>query len=93
MDQSRFGAVRRQLVADAATPSSHAIRHEEEEIVEEAMLRLSTRDQLVIRLRHREHLSFQEVACRLQITEPAARILWARAIDRLQIQVRTRTPL
>jgi RNA polymerase sigma factor (sigma-70 family) len=51
------------------------------------MQRLSHGYQQVIQLRHRENLSFEEVALRLGLSPAAARKLWARAIKRLRKEI------
>lgn len=69
------------------TPSQNAVRNERTAQIERAMERLPARYRHVIQLRHRDHMSFQEVARELRLSPPAARQLWIRAIHRLQATV------
>lgn len=76
------------LLADTSSPSSRFLRGELEHILYAALARLPDRYRLAIDLRHRQGLPFDEVACHLAISPPAARKLWARAIQRLQKELR-----
>ncbi|MCA9211945.1 MAG: sigma-70 family RNA polymerase sigma factor [Planctomycetales bacterium] len=75
-------------VADplSETPSSHAMHNETSHMLQRAIDQLPDRSRLVIELRHREHLSFEEVAERLGVSPAAARQLWARTITKLRKQ-------
>jgi RNA polymerase sigma-70 factor (ECF subfamily) len=66
------------------SPSSLAMSSERAKRVEEALAKLSSDYQEVIRLRHQDHLSFGEIAARLERSEVAVRKIWSRAIERLQ---------
>jgi RNA polymerase sigma-70 factor (ECF subfamily) len=66
------------------SPSKLVISAEREKRVEEALAKLSSDYQDVIRLRHKEHLSFGEIATQLKRSEVAVRKIWSRAIERLQ---------
>lgn len=72
------------LPSDTKTPSRHAISHEEEARVQQAVARLSLSDQQVIKLRNRDLLSFAEIAARMSLGEEQVRRLWSRAIERLR---------
>lgn len=72
----------------APSPSSHFLRDELVHIVQAALARLPKQYQLVIDLRHRQALPFDEVARQLNTSSPAARQLWSRAIQRLRTELR-----
>jgi RNA polymerase sigma-70 factor (ECF subfamily) len=71
-------------VAADETPSAHARRSEEREAVFAAVARLPEDGRTVVLLRHRELLSFGEIARRLGKTEATVRQIWARAVKRLK---------
>jgi len=71
------------LQADASSPSSQAIRHEQAEALRQAIERLPEPYREVILLRHREQGSFEEIGRRLGRSPDAARMLWWRAFERL----------
>lgn len=73
------------LLARSETPSRHALRNERSRELERAIHALPDRYRLVIQLRHREQLSFADIAQELELSAAAARQLWARAIKRLQL--------
>jgi RNA polymerase sigma-70 factor (ECF subfamily) len=89
LDSLHDSAIRLQLAADTRTPSRHAIHGEERQMIERALQRLDDRQRLVIQLRHREQLRFEEIAQRMEISTSAARRLWARALDRLRRELPT----
>src|SRR5262249_61794404 len=66
------------------SPSKIVISAEREKRVEEALAKLSSVHQEVIRLRHKDHLSFGEIAAQLKRSDVAVRKIWSRAIERLQ---------
>jgi RNA polymerase sigma-70 factor (ECF subfamily) len=74
--------------AATASPSMHAMAHEQAEKVRLAMERLPEDYRQVILWRYQEHRSFEEIAARLDRSIPAVRKLWARALDRLQQQMK-----
>jgi RNA polymerase sigma-70 factor (ECF subfamily) len=69
--------------SDASTPSGHALRTEKTNVVQQALDRLPADYRTVVLLRHRDHLTFGQIAGRLDRSTDAARMLWCRAIDRL----------
>src|SRR5262245_6158684 len=73
-----------ELPHPSPSPSKLVISAEREKRVEEALASLSSVYQEVIRLRHRDHLSFGEIAAKLKRSEVAVRKIWSRAIERLQ---------
>lgn len=66
------------------TPAAAAAQHELAQQVEQAIRQLEEADFEVIAMRHFEHLSNQEVAQALGLTEPAASMRYLRAIRKLR---------
>jgi RNA polymerase sigma-70 factor (ECF subfamily) len=73
--------------ASTLTPSGKAIAREQAEAVQRALARLPEDYRLVLALRHQEQLTFEEIGEVLQRTPNAARLLWLRAVERLQEEV------
>lgn len=73
-----------QLSSTNVTPATHAVRQEFEARLALALDDLEDRDREVIILRHYEHLSNQDVAQLLELTEPAASMRYLRALRRLR---------
>jgi RNA polymerase sigma-70 factor (ECF subfamily) len=73
-----------QLCDDQLTPATAAIQQELVRRVELAVGELSEHDSEIIVMRHYEHLSNQEIASVLGLTEPAASMRYLRAIRRLR---------
>lgn len=69
--------------ATSLTPSWHAVKREEVELVELAVERLPDDYRQIIRLVNREHQSFAEAATAMHRSADAARRLWGRAIEKL----------
>ena len=69
---------------DAPSPSQQAIQHEQAEALQAAMAQLSPDYRQVLEWHHRDHLSFVEIAQRLDRSPDAIRMLWKRAIEKLQ---------
>lgn len=72
------------LAGDVSTPSARASRREQAVLLADALERLPARYRDVIVLRHFEHLRFNEIAARTGGSSGAARMAWARAIEKLQ---------
>ena len=72
------------LEADTLSPSGEALAHEQAEALAQAVQRLPPDYRQVLALRHEEQLSFEEIGQRMQRTANAARMLWLRAVERLQ---------
>ena len=72
------------LAADVLSPSGQAVAHEQAEALARAVQRLPPDYRQVLALRHEEQLSFEEIGQRMQRTANAARMLWLRAVERLQ---------
>ena len=72
------------LADQERTPAEAATMHELQARFETAIEQLGEADQEIIIMRHFEHLSNQEVAETLGLTEPAASMRYLRAIRRLR---------
>ncbi len=72
------------LAADTPSPSAQAMAHEQGETLARAVGRLPPDYRRVLALRHEEQLTFEEIGQRMQRTANAARMLWLRAVERLQ---------
>jgi RNA polymerase sigma factor (sigma-70 family) len=87
-EDSRGGEM---LAGDASTPSQKLMRQEDYELLEEAMGRLSSDHQQVIRLRcSPEKLTWAEIASRMGRTEDAVKQLFRRAFDQLREEMRAK---
>jgi RNA polymerase sigma-70 factor (ECF subfamily) len=73
----------RKLAAGTSTPSAQAARREQAVILADALARLPADYREVIILRNLEQLPFEEIARRLGRSSGAARMLWARALEKL----------
>jgi RNA polymerase sigma-70 factor (ECF subfamily) len=76
------------LASNKSSPSNHLMQGELKQLVESAIARLPDHYQQVIHLRHRQALSFADVARHLSTTPDAARQLWTRAIKQMQKELR-----
>jgi RNA polymerase sigma-70 factor (ECF subfamily) len=72
----------------AASPSVQVMAQEQAEALRQALTRLPDDYRRVIIWRYQEHRSFEEIAGRLERTVGAARKLWARAVERLQHEMK-----
>jgi RNA polymerase sigma-70 factor (ECF subfamily) len=72
------------LAADALSPSGEALAHEQAQALARAMERLPPDHRRVLTLRHEEQLTFAQIGEQMQRTANAARMLWLRAVERLQ---------
>jgi RNA polymerase sigma-70 factor (ECF subfamily) len=72
------------LIADASSPSTQAMAHEQAEALRLALERLPADYQRVLRLRYEEELPFEEIGRLMDRSANAAEKLWARAVARLQ---------
>jgi RNA polymerase sigma-70 factor (ECF subfamily) len=71
-------------VSADSSPSAVACDQEYAELIRAGLSRLSERDQLVLRLRFEEQLTFPQIAERCRLSADAARMLFVRAVKRLQ---------
>lgn len=69
------------------SPRAALIAQEETTVLRAALQRLSEEHRLVIRLRNWDELPFAEIGNRLQRSEEAARKLWTRAVEKLQVEL------
>lgn len=76
------------LSAAAVTPSVQAMAHEEAEELRRALARLPEDYRQVILWRYQEQRPFDEIAQMLNRSDTAVRKLWARAIERLQLEMK-----
>jgi RNA polymerase sigma-70 factor (ECF subfamily) len=74
-------------VADATcfSPSGAALSREEQERLNAALASLPAVSQTVILLRHRDDYTFAEIGAAIDKSEEAARKIWTRAVERLQL--------
>jgi RNA polymerase sigma-70 factor (ECF subfamily) len=75
------------LADSTVTPSVEAMAREQEEAVRRALERLPEDYRQAILLRHQEQRSFEEIGRILQRSPNAARLLWLRAVERLQLEL------
>jgi RNA polymerase sigma-70 factor (ECF subfamily) len=71
------------LASPAISPSEHASRREQEVLLADALARLPDQYREVILLRNMDRLPFEEVAARMGRSSGAVRMLWVRALERL----------
>lgn len=71
------------VASDADSPVAEAQRKEDERMLVEAIEKLAPDHQTVIRLRHRDQLTFVEIGKRMDRSADAVRMLWNRAVEEL----------
>jgi len=72
------------LAAGTVSPSGEALEQEQAQALARAMERLPPGYRRVLALRHEEQLTFEQIGQQMQRTANAARMLWLRAVERLQ---------
>jgi RNA polymerase sigma-70 factor, ECF subfamily len=72
------------LAAGTLSPSGEALAQEQAQALARAMERLPPDYRRVLALRHEEQLTFEQIGQQMQRTANAARMLWLRAVERLQ---------
>jgi RNA polymerase sigma-70 factor, ECF subfamily len=72
------------LAADIVSPSGQALAQEQAEALARAMERLPPDHRRVLALRHEEQLTFEQIGQQMERTANAARMMWLRAVERLQ---------
>jgi RNA polymerase sigma-70 factor (ECF subfamily) len=72
------------LAANTVSPSGAVLALEQAEALARALERLPADYRQVLAYRHDEQLTFEEIGQRMQRTANAARMLWLRAVERLQ---------
>ena len=73
-----------QIVDRELTPAAAATQREMSQRVEAAIAELPDQDAEILVMRHYEHLTNQEIALALELTEPAASMRYLRAVRRLR---------
>ena len=71
------------VASDADSPVAEAQRKEDERMLVKAIEKLAPDHQTVIRLRHRDQLTFVEIGKRMDRSADAVRMLWNRAVEEL----------
>jgi RNA polymerase sigma-70 factor (ECF subfamily) len=74
------------------TPAAAALQQEMARKVEQAITLLDEKDCEIIVMRHYEHLTNQEIAQALDLTEPAASMRYLRAVRRLKAALQDNLP-
>lgn len=80
----RAGGWRGTISTSATSPSGYAMQQEREQALRHALAALPEHYQQVIQWHHQEHLSFEAIAGRLDVSPDAARKVWGRALLRLR---------
>jgi RNA polymerase sigma-70 factor (ECF subfamily) len=75
------------LAAPEPSPSRLAVAQEQAEALRQAVERLPEDYRQVLRLRHQEKLSFEEIARQMGRSAPAVRQLWSRAVRRVRLEL------
>ena len=83
-------AVQLALAQGISSPSVQACRHEESLRLADALARLPANYREVIVLRHVQNLAFDQIAARMTRSAGATRMLWARALEKLQSELTNR---
>jgi RNA polymerase sigma-70 factor, ECF subfamily len=78
------GGLAADMAADTPSPSEHAIKHEQTDMLRQALGRLSPRDRLILLWRTHDQLTFHEIGRRLGCSGVAAYKAWVRAVERLK---------
>lgn len=81
-------AVMREAADDTLTPYRRSSRNEQQQKLEDTMQKLPDEYQQVIQLRNREGLEFAEIGTVMGRSADAARMLWARALERLAAELK-----
>ena len=71
------------LASTTSPPSEQASRREQDVLLADALARLPADYREVILLRNMDRLPFQEVAAKMRRSSGAVRMLWVRALERL----------
>jgi len=82
--RARWWSVIRQPDFPSASQHHAGVEPDEVETLRQALLRLPTRDRLILVLRYYLDLSFQDIGATLHISTPAARVRTHRALARLR---------
>lgn len=79
-------------LGDSESPSSEAIRKEDEDRLQLALARLNEDQRRVVTLRQRDQMSFTQIAEAMGRTPESARKLWSRAVAQLAEILREDAP-
>lgn len=82
--QPRSQDRRLDVAAPDDSPSKELLAKERAEALDAAMSQLRPDDRLVLELRHRDHLNFEEIGEKMGRSGEAARKLWGRAVAKLK---------
>jgi RNA polymerase sigma-70 factor (ECF subfamily) len=88
LDGSSSAAIGPSLAAAQSSPSQHVLANERDDGIKRAMEQLPEDYRLVLDMRYRDGLTFEEIAQALDRTPDSVRKLWARAIQRLKGNLR-----
>lgn len=88
-DSGTFGPARANLVSPESSPSHQAHRQERIQSLALALERLPEHYRRVLLSRYQERQSFEEISRRSGHSPDAVRMLWARALKRLQQEVKS----
>ena len=75
------------LAADILSPSGQVVAQEQAAALARAMERLPPDYRQVLALRHEQKLTFAQIGEQMQRSANAARMLWLRAVERLQTEL------
>ena len=89
-DNRRFERWSQRLPSPSTSPSGRAARREEVEILQASLARLPADYRQVLELRHKGHCAFKEIGCRMGRSPDAVRMLWARALEHLSMELERR---
>jgi RNA polymerase sigma-70 factor (ECF subfamily) len=81
--EEAVGAAQQALADSLPSPSSMAVRRERAVLLADALEKLPTDYREVFVLRNIDHIPFNEIATRLGRSPGATRVLWTRAMQRL----------
>jgi len=81
---SSVESLKEQLAGDLTSPSGQAMARERDVQLEQALEELPEHYRQVILMRHRDNLSFVQIAALTEMSDNAARKLWWRAVKRLE---------
>lgn len=77
---------------EESTASQKLASTEQQDLLARGLNRLPEELRWVLEMRHRENLSFGEIALRLGKSEDTARRLWARAVEQLRRELKSHEP-
>ncbi len=80
------------LASRSPSPSSHAVRSELAEAMDDALARLPQHYREAVRYRHHDELPWDEIGLRMRCSADAARMVWSRAIRQLKKEMANHGP-